>query len=193
MEAPRVELAELDVLMVIPSRAQHAAHRVDDAGVRIVGVTSRMVAEEFGDAAQARRVADVVAGGGHEDVAGGGGDAAVEVTDDADVRRRRQQHDPGPAAVGGELGLNERAGAVRRSVVTDDDLVVRQVLLEHRAQGGHDVGLLLIGKEDDADRRQAHRAAGRSAMISRARTSAKWSCEKGLACAESRKARIRSW
>ena len=33
MEAPRVELAELDVLMVIPSRAQHAAHRVDDAGV----------------------------------------------------------------------------------------------------------------------------------------------------------------
>ena len=193
MEAPRVELAELDVLMVIPSRAQHAAHRIDDAGVRVVGVAIRMIAEEFGDAAQARRVADVVTGSGHEDVAGGGGDAAVEVTDDADVRRRRQQHDPGPAAVGGELGLNERAGAVRRSVVTDDDLVVRQVLLEHRAQGGHDVGLLLIGKEDDADRRQAHRAAGRSAMISRARTSAKWSCEKGLACAESRKARMRSW
>ena len=93
MEAARVELAELDVLMVIPSRAQHAAHRIDDAGVGIVGVAVRMIAEEFGDAAQARRVADVVAGGGHEDVAGGGGDAAVEVADDADVRSGRQQHD----------------------------------------------------------------------------------------------------
>ena len=113
MEASGIEFPKQDALMVIPSRAEDASDRIRDASIGIMRRAVRMIAEELGDSAQARRVADVIAGGSHEDLARGRSDAAVEVPDDADVRGRRQEDDTRGAAIGGDLFFDDAAGRIR--------------------------------------------------------------------------------
>jgi peptide/nickel transport system substrate-binding protein len=75
LEAARVEMPELDALVVIPRLTQDASGRIRDAGIGVMRRAVRMIAEELGDTTQAGRVADIVAGRSHEDIARGSGDA----------------------------------------------------------------------------------------------------------------------